>query len=251
MPRRARKKSSTGIYHIMIRGVDKRVIFMDDEDCCRFLDSMQKAKRKSGFQLYAYCLMGNHVHLFLKEEAEPLEIIFRRVGSSYAHYFNWKYQLHGHFYQDRFRSEIIETDEYFLDVVRYICQNPVKAGLCGNPFDYPWLGCSRVTEKDDLLDDFENYTDLRGESLLRFVNEPCDGEHLEYSGAKRLTDREAAEHLQTVCGCESVLEIAGLSDDLRYDAVEKAIDCGISIRQLSRLTGISKSIIERICREIR
>ena len=74
MPRTPRKKSSTGIYHVMLRGADRRIIFSDDEDCNRFLEAMKRAKKESEYLLYAWCLMGNHVHLLLKEEKEPLEI---------------------------------------------------------------------------------------------------------------------------------------------------------------------------------
>ena len=76
MSRTPRKKSSTGIYHVMLRGADRRIIFSDDEDCNRFLETMKRAKKESGFRLYAWCLMGNHVHLLLKEEKEPMEIVF-------------------------------------------------------------------------------------------------------------------------------------------------------------------------------
>ncbi len=249
MPRTARKKSNTGIYHVMLRGADRRIIFSDDEDCRKFLETMQRAKRESGFQLFAYCLMGNHVHILLKEEKEPLEVIFKRIGSTYVSYDNWKYQLHGHLFQDRFRSAAVEDDAYFLDVLRYICQNPVKAGLCEKMFDYPWLGCSEITKDDALLDGFGDLTDLKGECLLKFVSEPCSGDYLEDIGSKRLTDREAIERLRTLCGCSEVQEIGGWTVEHRDTAVINALDIGISIRQLSRLTGISKAVIERIARQ--
>ena len=62
MPRAARKRSGTGLYHVMIRGADGRLLFLDDEDCGRFLDTLLRAKTESGCKLYAHCLMGNHVH---------------------------------------------------------------------------------------------------------------------------------------------------------------------------------------------
>ena len=248
MSRTPRKKSSTGIYHVMLRGADRRIIFSDDEDCNRFLETMKRAKKESGFRLYVWCLMGNHVHLLLKEEKEPLEIVFKRIGSAYVYYYNWKYELHGHLFQDRFKSEAVEDDAYFLDVLRYICQNPVKAGLCEKPFDYPWLGCSGISEEKELLDSFGELTDLKGERLLSFVSEPCHAEHLENTASKRLTDREAIDRLRVKCGCGAVQEIVGWPDEQRDDAVITGLNNGVSIRQLSRLTGISKAVIERIAR---
>ena len=82
MPRAARKKSASGIYHVMLRGADRRVLFYDDEDNERFLDTLRHAKEISGFKLYAYCLMGNYVHLLIEEGAEPLELVFKRIGDS-------------------------------------------------------------------------------------------------------------------------------------------------------------------------
>ena len=248
MAREARKKSKTGIYHVMLRGADRRSLFYDDADNERFLQTLRRAKGESAFQLYAFCLMGNHVHLLLKEGEEPLEVIFKRTGVSYVQYYNRKYQLHGHLLQDRFRSEAVEDDAYFLDVLRYICRNPVKAGLSGKPFEYPWLGCSGVTEGEELLDSLEELTDLKGEALKRFVSEPSEREHLEDTGSKRLTDREAMERLQGVCGCREALEIGGWESEKRDAAVRKALKSGLSIRQLSRLTGLSKAIIEGIAR---
>lgn len=248
MARMAREKSCTGLYHVMLRGADRRIIFSDDEDNQRFLEIMQRVKHESMFQLYAYCLMGNHVHLLLRERKEPLGMIFKRIGVSYVYYYNWKYQLHGHIFQDRYRSEQVEDDAYFLDVLRYICQNPVKACLCAKPFEHPWLGCSGITEGDALLDDLGKLTDLKGDALLRFVSERSDTEHLEDKGSKRLTDREAIERLRIACGCDNVQDIGGWAGEKCETAVRKALGTGLSIRQLSRLTGISKAVIERIAK---
>lgn len=178
MPRTARKKSETGIYHIMLRGMDRRALFTDDEDCERFIETLKRVKELSKFQLFSYCLMGNHVHLLLREGEEPLELVFKRLGVSYVYYYNWKYQLQGHLFQDRFRSEPVDDDAYFMDVLRYICQNPIKAGLSENVTDYPWVRCSRIHKAVE-LDDISALTDLEGSRLLSFVSEPCAGEHLD------------------------------------------------------------------------
>ncbi len=250
MPRTARKRSGSGIYHIMLRGADRRIIFSDEEDCSRFLDTLHFVKKESGFKLYAWCLMGNHVHLLMEEGKEPLEKVFRRLGASYVYYYNWKYELHGHLFQDRYRSEAVETDSYFLDVLRYICQNPVKAGLSRRPFEYEWLGCGGITEEDRLVDPITQWSDMAPSELKEFVEEACEQEHLEETGYRRLTDEEAKQRLCETCKCEHVQEIGGWEKERKEEAVKTALDAGISIRQLSRLTGISKAVIERILRNI-
>ena len=249
MPRTARKKSASGIYHVMLRGADRRILFSDDEDNERFLDTLRRAKEVSDFKLYAYCLMGNHVHLLIEESKEPLEMIFKRIGSSYVYYYNWKYELRGHLFQDRYRSESVETDAYFYDVLRYICQNPVKAGLCDSPLDYPWLGCANVTKDQTLLDSVQSLTDMSKEEMIAFITRESTQKHLEDDSSKRLTDREATERICKTCGCRYVQEIGGWETARRDQALRCALSAGVSIRQLSRLTAVSKAVIERISRK--
>ena len=248
MGRTARDRSSVGLYHVMLRGADRHILFMDDEDCEGFILSLRHAKEAGGCNLYSYCLMGNHVHLLIRETKEALETVIKRIGVSYAYHYNLKYELHGHLFQDRYRSEAIETDAYFLDVLRYICQNPVKAGLVRNLQDYRWLGCAGVRDEFHLTDPLDDFTSLQGEALLRFVSEPCRTEHLEPVEAKRLTDREAIAMIIETCGCDHVMEIGGWPEEKREEAIRKILGSGVSIRQLARITGLSKAVIERIGR---
>ncbi|MCQ2458038.1 MAG: transposase [Clostridia bacterium] len=246
MPRAARTKSETGLYHIMLRGMDHRDIFMDDEDRKRFLETLDKVREVSGFKLYAYCLMENHVHLLLQEGTEPLEVVFKRIGISYVYYYNWKHELSGHLFQDRFRSEPIDTDAYFLDVLRYICRNPVEAGLSDKAFEYPWLGCAGMGNQTLLTDDIGKLTVLKNDELIQYVTQPAKTEHLDTTEKKRLTDREAIEQLKSLSRGANPQDITGWSPDKRDRIVIAALESGISIRQVSRLTGISKAVIERI-----
>ena len=90
MPRTARKISSTGIYHIMIRGINKQNIFEEPEDYRKLLYQLGDCKKNGEFELYAYCLMPNHIHLLIKEGTEPIADTFRRIGSKYVLWFNTK-----------------------------------------------------------------------------------------------------------------------------------------------------------------
>ena len=246
MSRTAREKSESGIYHVMLRGSDRKLIFMEDSDCERFIEILRKVKEQSEFELYAFCLMGNHVHLLLKENKEPLGTVFKRIGVAYAAYFNWKYNLTGHLFQDRFRSEPVTTDGYFMDVLRYICQNPVKAGLTENFLEYRWLECGGVKETWGLTDSIEPYTLWTGDDLMEFIRQPVAINHIDYGDSKRLTDQEAIKRLKKAVKCQNVLEIAGWDEAKRKAAIRAARKQGISIRQLSRITGISKTVIERL-----
>lgn len=118
MPRQQRKKSSSGIYHVMLRGINQQQIFHDDEDNKKFIKVLADCKAVSEFEIFAYCLMRNHVHILIKEGKEPLDLIFKRIGGRYVYWYNTKYNRVGHLFQDRYKSEPVETDEYFLMVLR-------------------------------------------------------------------------------------------------------------------------------------
>ncbi|WP_442596711.1 transposase [Neobacillus sp. D3-1R] len=128
MSRKGRRKSQSGVYHIMLRGINRQTIFEDDEDRQKFLETLKKYKDISQFQLYSYCLMDNHVHLLVREMEETLSDAIKRVSSSYVYWYNFKYERVGHLFQERFKSENVENTSYFLTVLRYIHQNPVRQG---------------------------------------------------------------------------------------------------------------------------
>lgn len=139
MPRVARERSESGIYHVMVRGINKQDIFLDDEDNLRYLQTIARVKERIRFSVYGYCLMRNHVHLLLREENEiSISQVMQRIGVSYVQWYNTKYERVGHLFQDRFLSVPIETDNQFLAVLRYIHRNPVEAGISRTCADYPW-----------------------------------------------------------------------------------------------------------------
>ena len=135
MPRAAREKSKSGVYHIMLRGINRQNIFEDDEDREKFIQTVNICISKD-IKIYAYCLMNNHVHIMIKDD--HLDITMRKLCANYVYWYNKKYQRCGHLYQDRFKSEVVENDSYFITVLRYIHQNPIKAGLCKAIEEYRW-----------------------------------------------------------------------------------------------------------------
>ncbi|MCR4400442.1 MAG: transposase [Syntrophomonadaceae bacterium] len=137
MPRWPRRKSESGLYHVISRGLNRENIFFDDDDRRCFLRTLQRVK-PADCRVHGYCLMDNHVHLLLAEGSEGLPRLMQRLASSYAWYVNSKYERVGHVFQGRYRSECIEDDDYLLTALAYIHLNPVRAGLVTNPEDYPW-----------------------------------------------------------------------------------------------------------------
>ena len=144
MPRYLRKYSKTGIYHIMLRGNERKDIFIDNEDKEKLIKIILHKKADETFKLYAYCIMDNHLHLIVKEQKETISQIIKKIAISYAYYFNNKYKRVGHLFQDRYKSETIEDEPYLLSVIRYIHNNPEKAGITKKE-KYKWSSYSNYT----------------------------------------------------------------------------------------------------------
>jgi putative transposase len=150
MPRHQRLQSKTGTYHVMMRGNEKKNLFLDEADKQRFLDILFARKKETGLLVYAYCLMDNHVHLLIKVVSDGLATIMKRINTSYAYYFNQKYQRVGHLFQDRFKSEPVEDEKYLLAAIRYIHNNPVRAKLVEKAEHYKWSSFSIYLDPDML-----------------------------------------------------------------------------------------------------
>ncbi len=247
MPRAARKLSQTGIYHIMLRGANGQQIFKDSADYAKFLRVLSDCKDICKFQLYAYCLMGNHIHILLKQGKEPLEQIFKRIGSRFVYWYNIKYQRSGHLFQDRFRSEPVETDEYFLTALRYIHQNPVKAGISRRVEDYRYSSFGEYLHGSELVDTAFGFDLLPSGEFLKFHQEDTADQCLDITDAPtvRLTDEDAQKIIYKHTRCSTIDEFQELSPEARDKALTALTEEGLSIRQISRLTGVSFGVARR------
>jgi REP element-mobilizing transposase RayT len=251
MSRTARDISENGIYHIMLRGINRQTIFEDDWDIERLIDTVKRYKSVSKYELYAYCFMNNHVHFLMKETEEPVSISIKRISSSYVFWYNKKYERCGHLFQERFKSEVIDSDEYFLTVLRYIHQNPMKAGIVKDNSGYRWSSYSEYMGNTNIVDiDFalDMFSPDRGSALTLFRefnsqhnNDMC----MENDEKVRISDTELRKRLIEI-GIINLNELGQLEKCRRDELLKKLKSVnGVTIRQLSRITGISKSIIER------
>lgn len=252
MPRIPRRKSSNGIYHIMFRGINRQTIFEDDQDKQRLLETLKRYQTLSQFKLYGYCVMDNHFHLLLKEIAEPISLTMKRIGVSYVYWYNNKYSRSGHLFQDRFRSEPVETERYFKTVLRYIHQNPLKANLVKNIFECQWtslkeyLGPSSMIDVDFVLDLFSPNRTKAIQIFTEYMQENNEDQCLGESLTVRTSDNEVRKHLNQL-GIPHSGSLQQMEKSQRNNVIlqMKQIE-GISIRQLERITGISKSVIQRV-----
>ena len=257
MSRQPRLQSQNGIYHVMLRGVNRQQIFENEDDYRKFifiLHDMISPKDELRRPLpprciiYSYCLMPNHVHLLIQEKEEKISVIVKQIASRYAIYYNGKYEHFGHLFQDRFKSEPVSSYSYFLTLIRYIHQNPVAGKLCDTVEDYDWSSWREYERVPRICNTKPLISRMPFEDLKALVFEPLpktvcvldiDNER------RRRTDDEVSQFLISEFGLRHVQDILLLSKERQKDAIRLAREYGASIRQIERLTGIGFSIICR------
>lgn len=251
MPRTARKKSLTGIYHIVIKGNDRQIIFEERADYKKYIRILKWYKDECHFKLFAYCLMSNHVHLIIQVTDTSLETIFRKINTRYALWFNAKYQRSGHVQDGRFYSEPIENANYLRNAIRYIHNNPAKAGLEQAPgLSYHWSSIHEyISNANRLVDTNYIYSLFSYNELIENDDLAEQSNFIDIDKFRvRITDDTAIEIIKKECSCANIAEFASFSPEMQNAYIRKLHEMGISIRQLNRLTGISRGALQKIFR---
>ena len=152
MPRKKRVWYPGAMYHIICRGNHRQEIFRTGEDRLFFLKTLREVKENIPYTLHSYCLMTNHFHLQIETGDINISQVMKRINMLYAIYFNKKHNSVGHLFQDRYRSELIETTPYHLEISSYIHLNPVRANIVDRPELYQWSSYKAyIGEQQDLL----------------------------------------------------------------------------------------------------
>jgi putative transposase len=153
MPRIARLTMDNTAYHIITRGNQKQCVFRESSDYEKYLYLLQKYKQRFKAKLYCFCLMPNHIHLLMDiPKKTSLNKLMRGLNLSYTLYFNEKYNVVGHLWQDRFKSKVIQKDNYLLQCIDYIENNPIRASLVTQIDIYHWSSYYARKERWALLD---------------------------------------------------------------------------------------------------
>ncbi len=210
MTRQLRIKIPGGLYHIYSRGIDRRDIFRDDNDRDKFLEILQNTIGNSGWKCYAYCLMNNHYHILIESTDGDTSRGMHQLNGVYAQYFNWKHDRVGPLFQGRFKSILVDRENYFLELCRYIVLNPVRAGVVKSPEEYYWSSYRTTSGLDNqktcidrkiVLSRFAGDNDsdaFAWAAYSQFVNEGLDKDFspFEIKGDLILGDRKFVESLK-------------------------------------------------------
>ncbi|WIV10403.1 transposase [Proteiniborus sp. MB09-C3] len=249
MPRKARRKSKTGIYHVMLRGINRHSIFESENDKSRFISIVSEYRESEKFRVFGYCLMDNHTHLLIQEGEDDISTVVKRISSSYVYWYNKKYERVGHLFQERFKSECVEDESYFLAVLRYIHQNPVKAGIVKSIDKYNWSSYGCYIKEIDIIDYkyglsiFSENTSEAKSQFIKYMSEESKANFLDYDDFSKLTDAEVKREILSM-GVNEIGDLKSIEKEKRNLILKelKGIK-GVSIRQLSRITGLSRTMI--------
>ncbi|MGI5880031.1 MAG: REP-associated tyrosine transposase [Syntrophomonadaceae bacterium] len=255
MPRQQRLRSSSGYYHIMLRGNERKNIFNSDGDKQRFLEILFEKKQEGRFHMHAFCLMDNHIHLMISEGSEDIAKVMKRITVSYVYYFNKKYKRVGHLFQDRYKSEVVEQDSYVLSLARYIHQNPVKAGMVKRPDDYKWSSYNSYLNKDNyyrrMLDTdivlglFAIDREVAVEEYIKFMNEESQERFIDLQEEAMIMEEEAIELW------EKMLLERGFENNEKMKIPDSWIiefkeQTNLSLRKIAAITGLNKDKLNKI-----
>lgn len=242
MARKAREKSESGMYHVVLKGNDK-LLFAEDDDYRYFLSLLKKVAERDYVEIHAYCLFSELAHLVIKEGLQPMGESLKALISAYAVRCNEKYHRSGKLFYDRYISEPIETDNDLIDAVRFVHAMPAQHNL---PIEYAYSSYNNYISKRGLRSDALMF--LFDDSTMRFREEmavPYERKFATGEKKQTLTDEQVIALLRRMANSMTAQEAERITlpmlGELAYN-----LQCeGASIRQLSRVLQVSKGAVER------
>lgn len=231
--------NQVGFYHVINRGVERRDVYLDDEDRLYFLSIVEQTGRLYLFEVHSFCLMNNHYHLLLETKSNNLSLIMHQINFKYSIYFNSRYKRVGHLWQGRFKSWYVYDDKYLAVLVKYIEFNPIKSGIVKKIGEYPWAMSSNnvnstvfnfaLLEQVDLKTDFSN----------------CDAKKLNnFIGAKiKLKDSRVVKVEKKLLASYFVMDASKFKREV---GIADALTDGYSQVEVGKFLGLSNVSISKI-----
>ncbi len=237
MARPSRVDISGYHYHVISRGQKKNPIFFSPADREKYFSIINKLLSETDIEIYAYCLMTNHVHMDIYRNEYPLQIFMKRLNTKYALYFNTKYNLVGHVFQGRYKSKIVLDNYYLVSLVKYIHMNPVEVGIVETPGEYKYSSARFYegkqeenipkVEKIPIFKDKERYIEfMESEDMEYPIYRDSIGNKDDYLLLeKRMSGREKNKFNEKRLSKRNInTDAQKISEELGYK-VEKIITC--------------------------
>jgi putative transposase len=150
MARKERINIPGAVYHVILRGNDRRDIFADNKDRYRLYSILDHTFQRFEFKIHAFCLMSNHLHFEIQVSDTPLPTIMQCIAQRYTQWFNWRHHKSGHLFQGRYKAIMVDVDDYLMELAAYIHLNPVRARLTAHPEKYRWSSHRAYLGKESL-----------------------------------------------------------------------------------------------------
>ena len=244
MSRIARTISESGVYHILFRGVNQQNIFEEASDFEKLKETILIVKEEMGFEIYAYCFMGNHVHIVLKEKnTGDISLIMKRILTKYARWYNIKYGRSGALIANRYKSVPVEIDEYFLQLIRYVHQNPIKAGIVNEIGEYPYSSYGEYVGDGELTNTTFLLEMISKKEFVEYHKE-LDTIEFRVTDSKKKTDEDVLMFLRKHYNIDNAKSVGKLPKAER-DRILAEMKKSFPVRQLQRITGVSRGVITR------
>ena len=245
-----RKRSSWGLYHVILRCQKEDFLFGDDEDCAAFLqilDMAQQHREKDWapimrFRIYAYCIMKNHAHILIRRGVLDVAESLKSISVNYSCYYNKKYDKWGEVFFGRYLSDPIESHETLFKIFAFIHNHPVNEGLCTNWKDYEWTSWKEYFKKGTKkICDTRTILNLRPkEQLLALIEENSPVECTDVDKRERkLHDSVVIEMLREMAKCKLPTTIPRMAEEKKMQLALKAVEKGANPYQVARLCDLS------------
>jgi len=250
MARQARGISNTGYYHVIMRGNNKDYIFNNSKDKAYYMEVLLKLQEEGLINLAAWCLMDNHVHLAIKADSDNMTTAMKRLNVKYAMMYHREHQTVGHVFQDRFKSEPIESDEYLMMVIRYIHQNPVKSKKVNKLEAYKWSSYNNYV-KGHMNESMTYVMGLFYNSISAFQEFHQQEDEREYLEIKedqiKFKEEKAHRIITKHCNKKGILydkEIKKNREMMKEIISDLVENSGLSLRSIAKMTNISYSTVQ-------
>lgn len=206
MGRAWREEYSGGIYHVIARGNNKEYIFNESIDKGYFIKLLKGNMEGMSYRIYGYVLMDNHYHLILQVFNKKLQEIMHQINNKYSKYFNYKFKRVGHVFQGRYKAVLVQDERYLISLLRYVHQNPVKAGMCNRVEEYRWSSDAFYRTNNDQFINIDTALDMlsndRGEAISKYKEYMRLVEEMDYDNVKVIGD----EAYQLLCSSKKKME---------------------------------------------
>ncbi|MDP3059095.1 MAG: transposase [bacterium] len=258
MVRQARQESSTGYYHVMIRGINRESLFSRELDKKNFLELIVEQQASGAFELALWCLMDNHAHLIVQAELNKLSKAIKIISLKFAARYNHDHKRSGPVFGDRYRSENIEDDSYLIGATRYIHNNPVKAKLVSDPTEYDWSSFGEYLNEVRYIGQAQKefVLGLFGDSLSDFAafhRQEDDVRYLEISeDVDRYREELATKIVEEFCSSNGIVSARQVQNNpMLFEEICRRLveEAGLSLRKTAEHLETTHNKVYEILRE--